>query len=119
MAKICDFGWSVFEPREFRQTICGTPLYLSPEVLQGRRYNDKIDIWALGTLAHELYTRETPFQINRHQDLEKIVTADFQMREGSPELRSFVNFILRKNPSKRPDADILLLHPFISKYKEL
>jgi hypothetical protein len=41
------------------------------------------------------------------------------MREGSPELRSFVNFILRKNPSKRPDADILLSHPFISKYKEL
>lgn len=41
------------------------------------------------------------------------------MKYGSPELRSFVNFILRKNPSKRPDADIILLHPFIQKYQDL
>jgi len=31
MAKICDFGWSVYEPKDnFRSTLCGTPLYLSP-----------------------------------------------------------------------------------------
>ncbi len=39
MAKICDFGWSIYEPKEFRTTICGTPLYLSPEALIGKKYN--------------------------------------------------------------------------------
>jgi len=29
-AKICDFGWSVFNSKELRSTLCGTPLYLSP-----------------------------------------------------------------------------------------
>jgi hypothetical protein len=41
------------------------------------------------------------------------------MKDGSPEVRSFVNFILRKNPSKRPDADTVLMHPFIEKYRDL
>lgn len=41
------------------------------------------------------------------------------MKAGSPELRSFVNFILKKNPAKRPDADIVLQHPFIKKYAEI
>jgi hypothetical protein len=41
------------------------------------------------------------------------------MKKGSPELRSYINFILKKNPAKRPDADILLQHPFIRKYAEI
>ena len=41
------------------------------------------------------------------------------MDRGSPEIKSFINFILKKNPSKRPDADIILLHPFITKYKDI
>lgn len=52
MAKICDFGWAVHEPNELRSTLCGTPLYLAPEALCGEQYNSKVDIWALGTLAH-------------------------------------------------------------------
>ena len=30
IAKLCDFGWSVYCPLEMRSTLCGTPLYLSP-----------------------------------------------------------------------------------------
>lgn len=52
MAKICDFGWAVYEPQGLRNTLCGTPLYLAPEMLRGKRYDSKVDLWALGTLAH-------------------------------------------------------------------
>lgn len=41
------------------------------------------------------------------------------MQKGSPELRSFITFMLRKNPSKRPDTSTILKHPFIEKYKDL
>lgn len=40
IVKLCDFGWSVnAEGKELRDTVCGTPLYASPEILQGRRYD--------------------------------------------------------------------------------
>jgi serine/threonine protein kinase len=84
MAKICDFGWSVHCPREFRTTLCGTPLYLSPEILSGKQYNKKIDTWAIGALTHELYTGENPFKIKNKDDLSKIITEDFEMEHGSP-----------------------------------
>jgi hypothetical protein len=41
------------------------------------------------------------------------------MTIGSPYLKSFITFILRKNPTKRPDAETILHHPFIKKYAEL
>jgi len=40
------------------------------------------------------------------------------MHMGSSELKSFLTFILRKNPSKRPDTDTIKRHPFIEKYKD-
>ena len=35
MAKICDFGWAIHAGAGLRQTFCGTPLYVSPELLLG------------------------------------------------------------------------------------
>jgi len=77
LAKICDFGWSVYCPRDFRTTFCGTPLYLSPEILTGHHYNKKIDTWAIGTIAYEIFTSENPFNITKKSELSKIVTEDF------------------------------------------
>jgi len=88
-------------------------------VLVGKNYNKKIDTWAIGALTHELFTSENPFKIKSQSDLSKIITDDFVMETGSPELRSFITFILRKNPAKRPDTDTIKRHPFIEKFKDL
>lgn len=50
--KICDFGWAVVYEDKLRSTFCGTPLYISPEVLKGNSYGHKIDIWAIGILTY-------------------------------------------------------------------
>jgi len=57
--------------------MCGTPLYLSPEILIGQHYNRKIDTWAIGALTYELVTSENAFKIKHKEDLMKIITEDF------------------------------------------
>lgn len=49
--KICDFGWAV-HGLEMRKTRCGTPLYLSPEIVRGEPHDDRVDIWAVGVMTY-------------------------------------------------------------------
>lgn len=74
MIKICDFGWAAFHNDQFRDTFCGTPLYLSPELLNQNNYDDKVDNWAIGILAYEILVGRIPFKITTKQELEKIVS---------------------------------------------
>ena len=60
--KIVDFGMAKkFENGEKTMTVCGTPVYLAPEVLAGTGYDHRVDIWQLGILICELVTGSTPF----------------------------------------------------------
>lgn len=50
--KLCDFGWSVYNcDKNLRTTMCGTPLYLAPEIISCDEYNESIDVWAMGVLT--------------------------------------------------------------------
>ena len=44
------------------QTTCGTPEYISPEMLDGEIYTDKIDMWAFGVVVYAVLSGEMPFQ---------------------------------------------------------
>lgn len=70
---MCDFGWAVYCHDRLRSTFCGTPLYVSPEVLKGDNYDQKIDIWAIGIMTYELLIGRVPFKINTEADMAKIV----------------------------------------------
>lgn len=59
--KIADFGWSVKNLEEKRDTFCGTLNYVSPEMISGETYNEKADNWAIGILAYELLVGYSPF----------------------------------------------------------
>ena len=78
MPKICDFGWSTDLKNSLRETFCGTPLYLSPELLKGELYDEKVDQWAIGVLAYEMLTGSIPFSIRSEWDLKKIVNSKIQ-----------------------------------------
>lgn len=126
IAKICDFGWSVFSGG-LRKTVCGTPLYLSPEVVKGEDYDEKIDLWALGILTYELLIGRIPFKIWSEAQLTRIVLVSFiqvsdevtfpDYVEISDRAKNFVMRILEKEPSKRCSLDDLLGHPFLSSIK--
>jgi len=60
--KIGDFGWSVHAPSNRRKTMCGTLQYLPPEMVNGKEYTEKVDIWALGVLTFEFTCGFEPFE---------------------------------------------------------
>ena len=107
VCKICDFGWSIYNSeKDMRSTLCGTLLYISPEMLTGNNYNEKIDIWAYGILVHELFTGENPFKIRDKSDLNRVITEEVVIDDNMPEkLKDFLLFTLRKDIKFRPTAE--------------
>jgi aurora kinase len=44
-----------------RNTYCGTFDYAPPEILEGKDYNEKVDLWSIGVLVFEMLTGKAPF----------------------------------------------------------
>jgi serine/threonine-protein kinase ULK/ATG1 len=70
--KIADLGFSrELQFEDMTETVCGTPLIMAPEVLNGVRYNHKADVWSLGIIFFELITGFTPFTGRDREDLKR------------------------------------------------
>ena len=61
--KIADFGFSKFldSKSQRSETMCGTPLYMAPQLVEDIKYTYKADIWSLGVIFFELLTGSHPF----------------------------------------------------------
>ena len=64
------------------QTTCGTEEYISPEMLNGDLYTDKIDIWALGVIMYAMLSGLMPFQDNTRMKMyRKIMDGSFSLTD--------------------------------------
>lgn len=61
--KLSDFGLSTMNNEEFNlmKTICGSPLYMSPELIQHKKYTAKSDLWSVGVIMYQLIFLMHPF----------------------------------------------------------
>lgn len=71
---LADFGWSIsnaagfHDEKSMRFTLCGTPDYISPEMLHNKPYGKSVDVWTIGVLSYELLVGRTPFQKEEDKD---------------------------------------------------
>ncbi|KAL4667712.1 hypothetical protein H8959_006401 [Pygathrix nigripes] len=111
--KIADFGWSVHTPSLRRKTMCGTLDYLPPEMIEGRTYDEKVDLWCIGVLCYELLVGYPPFESASHSETyRRILKVDVRFPLSMPlGAQDLISKLLRYQPWERlPLAEILKHH---------
>ena len=85
--KLADFGWAVHMPGEHngkRTTLCGSPAYVSPEIVEGTGHGLATDLWSLGVIVYELLHGVPPFQAATEQGIfERIRKCDLVFPEAA------------------------------------
>jgi serine/threonine protein kinase len=117
--KLCDYGWATyFTPGKFLTVYCGTPEYVSPEVLKKYPYNEKVDIWGIGVLIFELVFGYAPFASNFNEDRYNNIKAGKinwpnDLNEEYITLKDLIMKILKVNPNERISLDEIENHPWL------
>jgi len=107
--KLGDLGVSrqVSEETLMLKSFYGTPLYLSPELVENRLYNEKTDIWSLGVILYELCCLQPPFKGNSLLDVARMVSEGKYApisRRYSKYLSGCIAWMLNLDFTKRPNV---------------
>ncbi|EGR33763.1 protein kinase domain protein, partial [Ichthyophthirius multifiliis] len=118
--KLGDFGLAtkLENDQEKKTTICGTPNYIAPEILEGKEgHSYEVDIWSLGVIIYTLLIGKPPFETKDVKTTYKKIRQNnycfpehIQISENA---KSLIQIILNLNPLKRPSMYEILQHPFM------
>lgn len=120
LLKIADFGFARFlQDGVMAATLCGSPMYMAPEVIMSLTYDAKADLWSLGTIVYQCLTGKAPFSAQTPQQLknfyEKHLVLHPKIPQGtSSELTDLLHNLLKRNPKERIDFQTFFGHPFLA-----
>uniref|UniRef100_A0A6Q2XX20 Serine/threonine-protein kinase PLK n=1 Tax=Esox lucius TaxID=8010 RepID=A0A6Q2XX20_ESOLU len=116
--KVGDFGLAAkLEPAgDRKKTICGTPNYLSPEVLNKQGHGCESDVWALGCVMYTMLLGRPPFETTNLKETYRCIReARFSLPSTlSSQARQLISSLLAKTPEDRPLLDHILRHDFFT-----
>ncbi|KAK7925533.1 hypothetical protein WMY93_007843 [Mugilogobius chulae] len=117
VVKLCDFGFAraMSVSTLVLTSIKGTPLYMSPELVEEKPYDHTADLWSLGCILYELHTGAPPFYTNSIFHLVQMIVRDPVKwpTTMTDNCTSFLKGLLTKDPQKRLSWPDLLHHPFV------
>ncbi|KAI0199658.1 Serine/threonine-protein kinase ATG1 [Astrocystis sublimbata] len=121
MLKLADFGFArVLPSTSLAETLCGSPLYMAPEILRYERYDAKADLWSVGTVAYEMISGKPPFRASNHVDLIRKIDANndnikFPKEvQVTPNIKALIRALLKRKPVERMSFEDFFNHDVIS-----
>ncbi|KAI0292215.1 kinase-like domain-containing protein [Multifurca ochricompacta] len=120
LLKVADFGFARSLPNAMMaETLCGSPLYMAPEILSYQKYDAKADLWSVGAVLYEMSVGKAPFRASNHIELLKKIDhskgikfpdedPSHQPRPGEDppqvvpsDIKALIRALLRRIPAER------------------
>eukprot|EP00927_Polykrikos_kofoidii_P046898 TRINITY_DN41004_c0_g1_i1.p1 TRINITY_DN41004_c0_g1~~TRINITY_DN41004_c0_g1_i1.p1 ORF type:complete len:748 (+),score=114.04 TRINITY_DN41004_c0_g1_i1:87-2330(+) len=118
--KIADFGFArALQPQDMAATVCGSPLYMAPEILRHEPYDTRADLWSVGAILYELVLGRPPFSgANPMQLLANIEKSDRVSFDGaqapvSSEGQELLGSLLVRLPAQRLSSREFSQHSYV------
>ncbi|XP_051923969.1 serine/threonine-protein kinase ULK1a isoform X2 [Hippocampus zosterae] len=117
--KLADFGFARhLQTNTMAATLCGSPMYMAPEVIMSHSYDAKADLWSIGTIIYQCLTGKAPFHANSPQELRLFYEFNRTLvpsipKETSSNLRQLLLGLLQRNHKDRISFDEFFYHPFL------
>lgn len=105
--------------RAMMSGLVGTPYYVAPEVVAGREYDEKVDVWSAGVVLYMMLSGTVPFYgATAGEIFEAVLRGNLRFPPRafaavSPEAKDLMRRMLCKDVSRRLSADQVLRHPWI------
>ena len=123
--RIADFGLAhAAEPgsADIMSLVCGTPIYVAPEIVTGKRYSNGVDMWSSGVVLFILLAGIVPFDEDPGDEqaiYRRIARGSYSLKTAewqavSNEAKALVAGLLTVDPTQRLTATEALAHPWLS-----
>ncbi|BFZ53244.1 Serine/threonine-protein kinase [Savitreella phatthalungensis] len=124
--KLADFGFARYlHAASLAETLCGSPLYMAPEILRYEKYDATADLWSTGTVLYEMLVGRPPFRAANHVELlRKIDRAEDVIRFPEEplldsEIKDLCRRLLKRQPRERISFEQFFADRVITKPIEL
>ncbi|KAK0420032.1 hypothetical protein QR680_014470 [Steinernema hermaphroditum] len=120
IVKLADFGFArTLTNGGMAGTLCGSPMYMAPEVITSQNYCAKADLWSLGTIIYQSLTGKPPFPASTPQQLKHYYEKNRDPRPQIPHtcsdnLRDLLLRMLKKDAKQRISFEDFFNHPFLN-----
>ncbi|CAB3383426.1 Hypothetical predicted protein [Cloeon dipterum] len=117
--KLGDFGLATIVEfkGERKKTLCGTPNYIAPEVLNKVGHSFEVDVWSIGCILYTLLVGRPPFETTSLKETyQRIRNCEYSLSKAalSPEAVNLIRRMLQSEPKARPTVKQLLDDPFFT-----
>lgn len=124
--QLADFGFARILPStSMAETLCGSPLYMAPEILRLEKYTAKADLWSVGAVLYEMVSGKPPFKASNHVELLSVIEKtnnEIQFSESvviSADIKRLIRALLKKDPTERMSFAEFFNDPVITETNSL